>query len=77
MDSLRGKKLIRMRHVLFLILTLFMFNVADLKDKFDWDRYLESKELEAAPNFAFQHVNDFSYHSCLPKLFILFSVNVT
>jgi hypothetical protein len=34
-----------------------MFRETDSKDKFDWDRYLESRELEAAPNFAFQHVS--------------------
>ncbi|KZS13420.1 Scm with four MBT domains 1-like protein [Daphnia magna] len=34
-----------------------MHALPDTKDKFDWDRYLESQELESAPNFAFHHID--------------------
>ena len=34
----------------------FFYSLA-VRDKFDWDAYLENRNVAPVPNFAFQHVS--------------------
>ena len=74
MDTSRGNYQTKLMKILPFRLGFIIqsFCDADSKDKFDWNLYLESQQLEAAPNFAFQHVSRTLLRSLFSWIYLIF-----